>query len=133
MSDVAPVVRHMLVCEDVRTRPDNPKKVDVLGLLSTIRTVPEGAFPLRSPQLCVYLQLTGGRGTGEAKISVVEADSDSIAFTSAPHQIAFGTDPLEVLGLVFRIQECLFPRSGLYWVQFLFNDTIIAQESLLLK
>ena len=133
MADVAPVVRRMLLCEDVRIYPDNSRKVDVFGLLSTIRTVSEGAFPLRASQLCVYLELAGGRGAGEARIFVVEADSDNIAFTSAPHQIAFGTDPLAVSGLVFRIKECIFPRAGLYWVQIRFDDKALAQEPLLLK
>jgi len=133
MSDLAPMVRHMLLCEDVRTDPANPKKVNVFGLVSTIQAVPDAAFPVCHPELCVYLQVTGGRGTGEGKIVAVQADTEQVVFTSSPHPIALGADPLAVLGLVFRIQDCIFPQAGLYWIQFRFNDNIIAEQPLLLK
>ena len=133
MSDVAPVVRHMLLCEDVRTDPDNAQKVNVFGLVSTIRAVPDDAFPVHHPELCVYLQLTGGRGTGEVQIAAVQAELEQIVFTSSVHSITFENDPLSVLGFVFRIEDCIFPHAGLYWIQFRVNDQVIAQQPLLLK
>ena len=42
-------------------------------------------------------------------------------------------DPLEVVGLSFRIRHCTFPESGLYWLQFWYNHVPIAQAPLLLK
>ncbi len=36
MSDVAPVVRHMILCEDSRSNPATPHKVNIFGMLSQI-------------------------------------------------------------------------------------------------
>ena len=38
MGGIVPSVRHMILCESAHRNPDNPKKVDVHGLLSTIRS-----------------------------------------------------------------------------------------------
>jgi hypothetical protein len=111
----------MLVCDDVQTDPANPHKVNVFGLIGTIRSVADPPFPLCHPQLCVYLVLTGGRGTGETTVAVVQADSDRLVFASLPHTLSFGTDPLAVRGLVFRILNGVFPEAGLYWVEFRYN------------
>jgi hypothetical protein len=133
MSDVVPIVRHMLVCDDVRLDPDNPHKVHVFGLVSTIQSSAEPSFPLLHPQLCIYLQVTGGRGSGEGEIVVVRADSEETGFASAAHALSFPANPLSVTGIVFRIQDCLFPEPGLYWVQFRYNEQTLAREPLLVR
>ena len=133
MGDFEPFVRHMLVCEDVRGDPNNAHVVNVFGLVSTIVSADEPPFPLRHAELCVYLQVTEGRGTGEGRIVAVHADSDQIAFASSAHAISLGTDPLAVLGIVFRIRDCVFPQAGLYWIQFWYNGKVIASQPLLVR
>lgn len=132
MIDIDPIVRHMIVCEDVQPSMDSPEKMNVLGLVHTIRSQEEPPYPLLHPGLCVYLQLTC-RGSGDARIVAVQADTDQPIFATPIHTLHFGTDPLAVLGVVFRIRGCPFPEAGLYWIQFRYNNSIIAQQPLLLR
>jgi hypothetical protein len=76
---------------------------------------------------------TGGRGSGEITVAVVRADSERLVFTSLPHTLSFGTDPLAVRGLVFRLQNGVFPDAGLYWVEFRYNGKAIARQPLLVR
>ncbi len=41
--------------------------------------------------------------------------------------------PLEVLGVVFRIEACLFPESGRYAVQFWYNGEMLEERLLRAK
>ncbi len=133
MSDIDPVVRLMLLCDEVAHDPDNPLKVNVFGLVSTLHATSDPPFPLRHTQLCVYLQVTGGRGTGQGEVVAIHADSDQVAFRSPATALTFGGDPLAVLGLVFRLRDCPFPEPGLYWVQFRYNGTLLAQQPLVVR
>ena len=45
----------------------------------------------------------------------------------------FDPDPLKVQGVIFRIPSCSFPGTGLYWVEFHYNDKVIAREPLLVR
>ncbi len=118
MSFVEPVVRQMILCDDVQIDPQQPHKINVFGLVDTIVSSSEPRFPLSHPELCVFLQLTGGRGTGLGQIVVVAADSEQPLFASQAHAISFGTNPLAVRGVIFRILNCIFVEPGLYWVDF---------------
>jgi hypothetical protein len=131
---VPPVVRHMLLCEDVGRDPTNPKRIALYGLMSSIRFLDVPPFPLRYALLCVYLVLTGGRGRGRGQIVIVEASVGQTICASRPHPLTFGAmNPLDVLGVCFRIRDCVFPGAGLYWVEFRYDRRTIAREPLLLK
>jgi hypothetical protein len=128
---VNPFIRHMLLCDDARRRPGEPGKIDVYGLLNTVRA--EGAaFPVHLT-FCVYLAMTGGRGTGKGRIVVTEADGETRVYEGTVHEITFDPDPLKVLGAIFRIPSCPFPRAGLFWVEFRYNDTMLARQPLLVR
>jgi len=118
-ANLPPFVRHMLLCEEVSRDPENPNRVNLYGLTSTIRSTSNPPFPLLHPVLCVYLVLTGVRGVGEGQVVVVAADTDQPVFASQRHQLAFTlANPLDGHAAVFRIHDCVFPREGLYWVEF---------------
>jgi len=133
MSDLAPVVRHMLLCDDVRPDSNNAENVNIQGHVTRIRSRDQPPFPLRHPSLCVYVVLSGGRGEGEFQIAVREADTDQVVFTSPGYRVAFPTDPLAVVGLIFRVRDCPFPRPGLYVVHLEFNVRSLAQEPLVVR
>jgi hypothetical protein len=133
MSDIEPVVRHMLLCDDVQRDPTDPHKVNVLGLVSTIRSSGEPPFPFRHPELCVYVVLTGGRGTGEAEVAAVHADSDRLIFSTPRHALKLGPDPLAIRGMAFRIRGGLFPQPGLYWFEFRYNGKALARQPLVVR
>ena len=133
MSDLEPVVRHMLLCDDVQHDPSGPRKVNVFGLTNTIRSHASPPFPFYQPQLTIYLALTGGRGTGDVVIAGVQGDSDSLVFATPPYTISFGSNPLAVRGMIIRVQNCPFPDPGLYWIEFRYNGRTLARQPLLVE
>jgi hypothetical protein len=133
MSQVHPTVRYLIVCEDIQTDPDDPRRVTLVGLISAIRSLEQPPFPLLYRELCVFLQLTECRGPGEGRIEIQHADSGQVVFRTRTRTIPLGSDPLEVIGAAFRIRNCLFQEPGLYWVQFWYNEQMIAHQPLLLR
>lgn len=133
MSQGNPTVRYLIVCEDLHVDPENARRVTLIGLLSAIRSVDQMPFPLLYREICVFLQLTECRGAAEGRIEIRHADSDRVVFRTRTRTIEFGTDPLEIVGATFRIRNCLFQEPGLYWVQFWYNEQMIAQQLLLLR
>ncbi len=133
MSQVHPTVRYLILCEDVQTDPDNPRRVTLVGLISAIRSLEQPPFPLLYREICVFLQLTECRGPADGRIEVHHADSGQVVFRTRTRTIPFGSDPLEIVGATFRIRNCLFQEPGLYWVQFWYNEQMIAQQPLLLR
>src|SRR5438105_2493678 len=111
---IDPVVRLMAVCERAVPDPQDPHKIDLRGLVSAVVVDPAAGFPIRVPQLSVYVLMTGGRGVGHAEIVVVDADTDTPQFASGRHEIKFGSDPLVVVARSFRLLNCPFPSPGLY-------------------
>jgi hypothetical protein len=81
----------------------------------------------------VFLALTEGRGTGTAQIICVFEDTGQKIFETPQRQVAFGADPLEVVGLPFRIRDCRFPYPGMYSIQFWYNDEKMEERPLLLR
>jgi hypothetical protein len=87
-------------------------------------------------QICIYLVLTEGYGSGFAQIRVEYSDSEpaKVLFGSPEHEFDFaGHSPLELLGVVFRLKDCLFPQAGRYSVQFWYNGEKIEERPLRLK
>lgn len=54
-------------------------------------------------------------------------------FETTPRPISFGADPLEIVGVVFRVQDIIFPRVGLYAVQFWYEDELVEEKPLRLR
>jgi hypothetical protein len=122
----------MLLCDDARARRDNPNKVDVYGLAGAIRFAPSQSPPFRH-SLCVYAVLTEGRGAGQGRIALINADTAEETYTGHPFEIQFDANPLKPKGLIVRIPSCSFPEMGLYWVELRYNDHVIAQEPLVVE
>lgn len=132
-SQVHPTVRYLIVCEDVQIDPDNSRRVTLVGLISAIRSLEQPPFPLLFREICVFLQLTECRGSADGRIEIFHADSGQVVFRTRTRTIPFGNDPLEVVGTTFRIRNCLFHAMGLYWIQFGYNEAMIAEQPLLLR
>lgn len=130
MAGIDPVVRHMLLCDDVRADPVNPHRLDVFGLATTLHAE---SFPALVSELCVLLMLTEVRGPGLGRVVVVDAEAQLAIFTGADHPIQPRSNPLDVTGIVFRIRNCPFTKPGLYEVQFRYNEKVLAQQPLLVR
>ncbi len=133
MAGLLPVVRHIIVCEDIVVDPGPPRHVSLINLLGTIRSLSQPPFPLRYPEFCVYVQLTECRGDGDVRLQIEEADTNTSIFKTLTRTVSLGNDPLKKHGLPFRIRDLLFPSAGLYLVEFWYNDIKLAEETLLLE
>jgi hypothetical protein len=130
---VKPMVRYMILCEDWGMDPNNPKRVNIYGLLSNVRSLEQLPYPLLYRELCVLLILTEIRGTGAAQIIGVFEETGEEIFVTAKRQVSSGSDPLEVVGLPFRIRNIRFPRAGMYSIQFWYNDKKVEERPLCLR
>jgi hypothetical protein len=130
---VVPIVRYMILCEDWSVDPSNARRVNIQGLLTNIDSIDEPPFPLLFPEICVFLALTEGRGAGTAQIICNFEDTGQRIFGTPTRSVSFGDDPLEVVGVPFRIRDCTFPQAGLYSVQFWYNDLKIDERPLRLR
>jgi hypothetical protein len=132
---IIPIVRYMILCEDVGFAPDAARRVNILGLLTNINSIDESkaAYPLLYPELCVFLAVTEARGSASVQIICVLDETGHRVFGTPRHTISFGDDPLEVVAIPFRIRDCLFPHEGLYSFQFWYNDQMIEERPLRMR
>lgn len=128
-----PIVRYMILCEDWGTDPDDPRMVNILGLLTNINAIDEPGYPLLYPEICVFLALTEARGRGSAQIVCVFEETGQRVFGTPKHTVTFGDDPLEVVGVPFRIRDCPFPQEGLYSVQLWYDNQMVEERPLRLR
>jgi hypothetical protein len=129
---VKPVVRYMVLCDDIHLAPDNDRQVTIVNLISNIRSLENPPYPLVRRELCVFLALTECRGEGVGKIVCTFEDGRRV-FETRERQISFGLDPLEVVGVPFRIRDCLFSEAGLYSIQFWYEGNVLEERPLLMR
>jgi len=130
---VHPVVRYMILCEDWKSAPNNPRRVNIHGLLSNIHPLDQPAYPLLLSEMCVFLILTEGRGAGSARVRCVFEETSQQIFETPQRQVEFGPDPLEVVGVPFRIRDCPFPYPGMYVIQLWYNGAKVDERPLRLR
>jgi putative transposase len=82
---ILPVVRAMVLCDEVVRHPDRGT-FELVEIRTSIRAA---AFPYRHPQLCVYLELTGHPSTVSSFIGAVQADTSQDVFQSPAHPLSF--------------------------------------------
>jgi hypothetical protein len=116
---------HVLVlCDEVKRLPGPEVAYDLSHVRTGIRAP---SFPYVHPQFCVYLQLSGHEGTATGRIAVVnEATDEEVAFAPIDEIQLWG--PLAIVQLWLRIQHCEFPGPGLYWIQVLLNQKLVAER-----
>lgn len=98
------------MCEDWRLDGLTNRRVSILGLIWTIRSTDDPPFPLFYREFSVFLALTAGRGQGEGQITCVFEDTGVAVFETPTRPIAFPADPLQVLGVSFRVRDVTFQR-----------------------
>ncbi len=133
MNTLVPVVRYTIVCENVVKDPAKVHSKSLLGLVNHLLRENDAAPPYLLQECCVFLQFTGCRGPGQGRIELHHADSDRRVFQSPNMTINLANNPLSVQSLTWRFKNLPFPQSGLYEVQFWYNDTMLAQHPILVK
>jgi hypothetical protein len=123
----------MICSNGLRASAGNPRLLDVIGLLYIIRPRHTPPYPLTLKELCVFLALADCRGTGLGHLICESEDTGDRIFWTPPRQITFSPDPLDVLGVRFRVCSCSFPGPGLYSIQFWYNGVRVEHRLLSLR
>jgi hypothetical protein len=95
---VLPRAHAMVLCDDFEQSSNEDGVFHLYGVRSRIHV---DVFPYTHPQLCVYLQLTGHRGTTRCRVAVVDRETDEEILV-APTQVINLTGPLDVVATVSR-------------------------------
>lgn len=135
MTSFHPVIRHVIACEDIQTSPINPRQVTLVNLVGSIQSIEVPPYPLLYQELCFFVQLSGCRGPAQVEIRIVHEVTGHYAYSgpATPWTAALPTDPVEVVGLPFRISNIEFLESGPYSIEFWYNGKAIAREPLDLR
>jgi hypothetical protein len=127
MANVPPVVRYLIVCEDCRADPANPRQISAMNIIGYFQPTPTGNYPLFLKEVVVAGMLTEGRGGVRFRLEIVK-DFDPPIYRSADQSATFGADPLELCLLVFRIRNLIVPQPGLYEFRLICDDAVLAVQ-----
>jgi len=130
MSGLLPLVRCMLLCEEVVIDPARANRYTLVGVLHTIRPILTPGYPFRHPRMDVFAQLTSCHGPVQVWLEVVRADNGQVAIRSPTWRFPFRNDPLAVRSIVLRLNRVRYTAPGLYWVRLWYNNTLLAEQAL---
>jgi hypothetical protein len=128
----APIVKAMLLCDDVRPNEANPNRHDIVGLMTRLWS-DTGAFPMICRQLCVYVIVTNGRGRGTGLVACVHEETGLTIWRTVSRELRFGNDPLAIQGDYYRMRDVIFPVPGVYNFEYRYNGIVLATQSLVVK
>jgi len=60
-------------------------------------------------------------------------DTGKSIFSSKTYTLRFANSPLDIQGLSIRLSEVRLPLPGLYVVECMMNELVVAHQTLLLK
>ncbi len=123
-----PVVRNLILCEEITNDPEFPKRVSLLRLITKIRTPSTPPFPALLSQFAAFAQLANCRGTGELQLAIHAEDQGAIVYRTPPQRVNFPNNPLAVHGIAFRFTDIVIHSPGLYWVQLWFDTDMLTQQ-----
>lgn len=128
-----PIVRYTLVCDDLLTDPNRLGKPMIVGLICLLSPETDPPYPFWLGQMCVFLILTEGRGTGECELKLIFEETGDLVWQTRRLPIAFGPDPIALRGVIFRDHQVPFPSPGVYALQFWYNDQVLAQQTIVAR
>ena len=127
-SPVAPVVLTLLLCEkvivDARTQ-----QYSLVGLVSNVNA---SRFPVRSPNLCIFTEVTGGHGVTGLTVRIVDVDERREPVVKLDLKLNL-ENPLAVTQFVFGMPPLVFPEPGDYRLQALSAGSRLLEKRLILR
>jgi hypothetical protein len=127
-----PEAWYLILCNDVQVDPHNALRLNILGLITHIRSRTKPPFPHIRPLLRVLSVLTRCQGIGELSLRIVEEGTGRVVFRNPPRRVRFAGSLQEAVGVVFAVRNCSFPAAGLYWVELIYSGTVVARQGLTL-
>jgi hypothetical protein len=121
-----PLALAMVICDTVWVDPSTGKRT-ILGTFSAIFST---VFPVKLPQLAVYIALTDARGVVPIKFRVVDVDEARQPVYEHDSQISF-KDPLSVSEGTIMLRGAEFPQPGEYRVQLFCDGELIIERRLM--
>jgi len=112
----------IVICDQIIEDKHTNKK-SLIGIFNNINAT---NFPCRHPQICVFVSLTEGRGQCNARLRVVNEETDQV-ITDVRGPIQF-PDIHAVVELVFNLVGLVFPSPGLYSIEFYCDDVLVLER-----
>jgi hypothetical protein len=128
-----PVVRSLVVCEEIALDSVEPHRLNLLRVVNTIRASGNPTYPALVPNFAVFAVVTNGRGEAEFWMEIRSADTDAVVYGTARQRVTFPADPLRLNGVSYRIRNLVFPAPGLYWIQLRCDGDLLADMPVVLK
>jgi hypothetical protein len=125
---VLPRVHVMVLCDEIEPSPTEEDVFDLRGVRTYIAAP---SFPYTHPQLSVYLQVTGHKGTASGWAVVSDPETDTKIYVSQQEEIVFD-GPLTFITVRWRLYDCSYPEPGVYYVQVHFDGKLISERALIL-
>ncbi len=127
-SSISPVVLTLLLCEkaivDARTQ-----QYSLVGLVSNVNAT---RFPVRSPNLCIYAEVTGGHGLSSLAVRIVDVDEEREPVVALDVEVKL-ENPLAVTQFVFGMPPLIFPEAGDYRLQALSGGNRLLEKRIILR
>jgi len=102
--------------------------VDLYGVFNQITTQ---EYPHERARFCIYAQLSDSEGDVPFFVDVRYAADDSPVFTTRPQILRFH-DRLTVAQLALNVENCRFPRPGVYSVELVCKNEVVAETRIFL-
>ena len=117
----------MVMGEDFVQLPEEGE----VRMIGTFQAIHASRFSFTLPRLNVYVQLTDAEGIMNGQIRCVDRTGRPV-FGTPLRSIRFRS-PLEIVQVVFRIEDCRFPQAGNYRIQFLCDGRLVTERRLTLN
>ena len=131
---VAPVVRHLIACKKEPTL--NGADPSVHDIMYTIRPKKGTSYPLWQRPFYVFAMIAGGRGPCafrvEMRLVALDADMSEVETnvgSSKSGSYDFANDPLSTRFLSLMMPPILLPKSGVYRLCAICDDSDIGAET----
>lgn len=118
----SPVGLAIVVCDQIIEDKATNKK----SLIGIFNNIASPTFPCRHPQLSVFVSLTEGHGSYQARLRITNEDSSKV-ITEVTGQIQF-PDVNLVAELAFNFLGLEFPAPALYSIEFYCDDSLVLER-----
>jgi hypothetical protein len=119
MAEVTLIPLSLLICEQM-IEDKHTGKPSIIGLTQAI-VAPR--YPTKVGRLTFYFELTGGHGTTDVKIALVDVQNEDKALFEGESRIQFG-HPKDIVWRVLQCNNLIFPHPGEYRFQLCTQDGV---------